>query len=117
MSMTHCHSDHTRICRGDYEAIAREESEGRWQVTIRGWDTRDEAEDVLRRLAVREYEASTCQEPDRRWNVTVCCWDTREEAELQADLLLGDVAGRHNAVREGARFGEGNPGPPPAEVL
>lgn len=63
-----------------------------------------------------EHEAIVTEEPDGRWRVTVRCWDTRDEAERQADRLLGEVAGRHNAVREGARFGEGNPGPPPSEV-
>lgn len=56
------------------------------------------------------YEARVCEEPDGRWQVTLRCWDTREEAECQAEGFLRGVAGP-NAAREGAEFGEMNPGP------
>lgn len=73
MSTTHVRSDHTVIRRGKYEAIVTEERDGRWRVTVR-------------------------------------CWDSRDEAERQAESFLRGFAGP-NAAREGAAFGEMNPGP------
>ena len=62
-----------------------------------------------------EYTARVRPAPDGQWRVDfqgrTSHWPTEAEAEMEANHLLRQVAGL-NAYREGARFGEDDPGEP-----